>query len=107
MKAAGHDLRGLVNYFECHIPGLHVPLMALIDYHGYRLMAVSLLPISWVPIQHQQLNPFEDTKTDFFFHSFILKKTKIQSFTDHLMEASRYGTQIHPFQKRWNKQHLF
>lgn len=27
-KAASHDLKGLINYYSCQIPGLHVPLMA-------------------------------------------------------------------------------
>jgi len=29
-KAASHDLKGLINYYSCDIPGLHVPLMACI-----------------------------------------------------------------------------
>jgi hypothetical protein len=28
MKAAGHDLKGLQNYFHTNIPGLHVPLVS-------------------------------------------------------------------------------
>jgi hypothetical protein len=27
-KAASHDLKGLIHYYSCQIPGLHVPLMA-------------------------------------------------------------------------------
>jgi hypothetical protein len=46
MKAASHELKGLMNYFHCGIKELHVPLMALIDYRGFRLMAISLLPLS-------------------------------------------------------------
>jgi hypothetical protein len=42
-KAAGHELKGLMRYFMQ--PGLHVPLMALIDYKGHRLIASSILPI--------------------------------------------------------------
>eukprot|EP01091_Cochliopodium_minus_P008798 TRINITY_DN2050_c0_g2_i9.p1 TRINITY_DN2050_c0_g2~~TRINITY_DN2050_c0_g2_i9.p1 ORF type:complete len:1349 (-),score=401.15 TRINITY_DN2050_c0_g2_i9:136-4182(-) len=45
MKAAGHELNGLMTYFNQNIEGLHVPLMALIDYRGYRVTAISLLPI--------------------------------------------------------------
>lgn len=46
MKAAGHDLKGLMNCWNAAIPELHFPLMALIDYRGYRLGAISILPIN-------------------------------------------------------------
>jgi len=44
-KAAGNELRGLTNYFNLGEGSLHVPLMALVDYMGFRLIALSLLPI--------------------------------------------------------------
>lgn len=31
---------------NCNVPELNTPLMALIDYKGYRLVAMSFLPIS-------------------------------------------------------------
>jgi hypothetical protein len=31
-KAAGHELRGLVSYYNSNVPDLNFPLMALIDY---------------------------------------------------------------------------
>ena len=46
MKAASHDLKGLMNYYHCAIADLHVPLMAYIDYRGFRLTAISVLPLS-------------------------------------------------------------
>eukprot|EP01117_Protostelium_nocturnum_P010911 TRINITY_DN3939_c0_g1_i1.p1 TRINITY_DN3939_c0_g1~~TRINITY_DN3939_c0_g1_i1.p1 ORF type:complete len:1699 (-),score=618.56 TRINITY_DN3939_c0_g1_i1:206-5302(-) len=45
MKAASNELKGLSRYFSCGV-GLCVPLMTLIDYMGYRLIAMSILPIS-------------------------------------------------------------
>lgn len=45
MKVASNELNGLIQCFKCEIRGLHLPLAALIDYRGYRLMALSLLPI--------------------------------------------------------------
>ena len=47
MKAAGHEMNGLISYYN-HLHGteLKIPLMALIDYRGYRLTAISLLPIA-------------------------------------------------------------
>lgn len=44
MKAASHELTGLMSYYKCAIPGLHYPLMCLIDYKGFRLIAMSILP---------------------------------------------------------------
>ncbi|GAM20836.1 hypothetical protein SAMD00019534_040110 [Acytostelium subglobosum LB1] len=46
MKAAGHELKGLMSYYNARVEGLHHPLMTLIDYRGFRLVAMSLLPIS-------------------------------------------------------------
>eukprot|EP01104_Vermistella_antarctica_P017669 TRINITY_DN6304_c0_g1_i1.p1 TRINITY_DN6304_c0_g1~~TRINITY_DN6304_c0_g1_i1.p1 ORF type:complete len:349 (+),score=96.83 TRINITY_DN6304_c0_g1_i1:233-1279(+) len=45
MKAAGHELKSLMEYMECRVMDLHLPLMVLIDYRGYRLVAMPLLPI--------------------------------------------------------------
>jgi hypothetical protein len=44
-KAAGNELRGLMCYFNTGIPDINVPLMALVDYRGFRLTAMSLLPV--------------------------------------------------------------
>ena len=43
---AGHELKGLQAYFNCSLPHICLPLMALLDYRGFRLIAVSLLPLS-------------------------------------------------------------
>ena len=44
MKAAAHELKGLEQFLDFS-PGIRVPLMCLIDYLGFRLIALSLLPI--------------------------------------------------------------
>lgn len=46
MKIAGHELRGLLSYFNSGVEDLHMPLMCLIDSQGYRLTAMTLLPIN-------------------------------------------------------------
>jgi len=47
MKVAGHELKGLTALVSCGmILGLSFPLLALIDWRGYRLIATSALPIS-------------------------------------------------------------
>jgi Clustered mitochondria len=45
MKVAGHELKGLQQYSACGIDALHFPLMAVITYKGFRVVAVSYLPI--------------------------------------------------------------
>lgn len=44
-KVAGHELKALVQIMECQIPGLRFPLLCIIDYLGFRLIAMSTLPI--------------------------------------------------------------
>lgn len=45
-KMAGLELLGHASYFNLQIPGLHFPLTTLVDYMGYRVIAMSLLPIN-------------------------------------------------------------
>ena len=45
MKAARNDMIGLLSYYNSGVSGLHYPLMSQIDYRGYRLIALSILPI--------------------------------------------------------------
>ena len=44
-KVAGHELRGLMCYFNNCPEDICFPLMALLDYKGFRLICMSLLPI--------------------------------------------------------------
>jgi tetratricopeptide (TPR) repeat protein len=44
-KVAGHELKGLLSYFNTNVK-VCLPLMALVDYRGFRLSAISMLPIS-------------------------------------------------------------
>ena len=45
MKIAGHELKSLDCLFSCNVPTLFFPLLALVDYKGYRLIALSKLPV--------------------------------------------------------------
>lgn len=40
-----HDLKGLRAYFNIGLPLLHFPLMAVVDYSGFRMSCQSILPI--------------------------------------------------------------
>eukprot|EP01105_Mastigella_eilhardi_P012347 TRINITY_DN2830_c0_g1_i6.p1 TRINITY_DN2830_c0_g1~~TRINITY_DN2830_c0_g1_i6.p1 ORF type:complete len:1280 (+),score=238.73 TRINITY_DN2830_c0_g1_i6:32-3841(+) len=44
-KLAGHELKSLVTICNQEVPGISLPLMALIDYRGFRLIAMTVLPI--------------------------------------------------------------
>lgn len=44
-KAAGDELRCLRSVIQLDVPRLSTPLMTLVDYGGFRIIAVSLLPI--------------------------------------------------------------
>eukprot|EP00002_Diphylleia_rotans_P010475 TRINITY_DN2096_c0_g1_i1.p1 TRINITY_DN2096_c0_g1~~TRINITY_DN2096_c0_g1_i1.p1 ORF type:complete len:1430 (-),score=323.34 TRINITY_DN2096_c0_g1_i1:230-4081(-) len=44
-KAANHELRSLIAIYNCGVPGLHVPLMAIISHRGLRLIAETLVPV--------------------------------------------------------------
>eukprot|EP01105_Mastigella_eilhardi_P006715 TRINITY_DN1826_c0_g1_i6.p1 TRINITY_DN1826_c0_g1~~TRINITY_DN1826_c0_g1_i6.p1 ORF type:complete len:782 (-),score=188.43 TRINITY_DN1826_c0_g1_i6:545-2770(-) len=45
-KVAGHELKSLVQLFNCWEPGIHLPMMATVDYRGFRLTGMTFLPIS-------------------------------------------------------------
>jgi tetratricopeptide (TPR) repeat protein len=46
MKVAGHELKGMMSYADCQVPGLGLPMMALVDFMGFRLIAMTLLPLA-------------------------------------------------------------
>lgn len=45
MKVAGHELRALDNLINCHVDDLYFPLISIVDYRGFRLLAISCLPV--------------------------------------------------------------
>lgn len=45
-KAAGHEFKSSAAFFDLDLPDVQIPLMAIIDYRGFRVTATSLLPIS-------------------------------------------------------------
>ncbi|KAF2076806.1 hypothetical protein CYY_001883 [Polysphondylium violaceum] len=45
-KSAGHEIKGLNHFMELSSNTLRFPLMATIDYRGYRILAISSLPIN-------------------------------------------------------------
>ena len=51
-RVANHDLKSLIRILDCWEPGIHLPLMTLVDYRGFRVVCMSLLPISLETIVH-------------------------------------------------------
>lgn len=51
-RVANHDLKSLVRVLHCWEPGIHLPLMTLVDYRGYRVVCMSLLPINQRTLVH-------------------------------------------------------
>lgn len=51
-RIANHDLRSLVHVLNCWEPDVHVPMMTLVDYRGFRVVGMSLLPIDRTTIIH-------------------------------------------------------
>jgi hypothetical protein len=45
-KSAGHEFKSTTAFFDLQLPDVQLPLMAIIDYRGFRVTAMSLLPIS-------------------------------------------------------------
>eukprot|EP01038_Epipyxis_sp_PR26KG_P005892 gene5892-8130_t len=48
MKAGGKHRLSALEYNKLHIPRLNIPLIATIDYHGFRVIAQSKLPIQQI-----------------------------------------------------------
>lgn len=53
-----------MNYLHCGVEGLHFPLMCLIDYRGFRLVAISILPIDSDTIVYGSANVGLDVHAD-------------------------------------------
>lgn len=83
MKAAAHELNGMMYYYNCQISQLNLPLMCLIDYRGYRLVAMSLLPVSKETI--------------------IYGKFLSNSVTDHCQGSSDAGKTVHNDDKEFEE----
>ena len=83
MKAAGHDLKGLICYANCKIPELRLPLMCLVDYRGYRLIALSLLPLDKDSLILGSSNAGSSFHVQFDAENFA------PELSDHLEQAAR------------------
>eukprot|EP00026_Physarum_polycephalum_P001577 Phypoly_transcript_01579.p1 GENE.Phypoly_transcript_01579~~Phypoly_transcript_01579.p1 ORF type:complete len:1064 (+),score=124.40 Phypoly_transcript_01579:78-3269(+) len=97
MKAANAELRALMSFMSCNISGLFFPLMALIDYLGYRVIATSLLPISQSTIVYGTSNAaatIHDGSTAPVFMQNIRKAAKCLNLKPHTVKDVQVYTAV-------------
>jgi Clustered mitochondria len=56
MKAASHEMKGLMCYYQSRTDNLHLPLMCLVHFRGFCLLASSILPISHSTIRYGSMD---------------------------------------------------
>ncbi|KAM9964845.1 hypothetical protein ACTFIW_004637 [Dictyostelium discoideum] len=87
MKTAAHELNGCASFLNCGVKGLHVPLMAFIDYRGFRLMAMSLLPISKKSLIYGSCDAGQTVHTsNNIFNNLFLNASKVINLKQHFVE---------------------
>ena len=100
-KVAGNELRGLMSFFNCHIDELNLPLLALVDYRGntikflsfpnlvitkigFRLIAMSILPVSSETIVYGSCDAGRNIHTtDPRLNKLMEEAAKIQNLKPH------------------------
>ncbi|EAL69344.1 hypothetical protein DDB_G0276089 [Dictyostelium discoideum AX4] len=87
MKTAAHELNGCTSFLNCGVKGLHVPLMAFIDYRGFRLMAMSLLPISKKSLIYGSCDAGQTVHTsNNIFNNLFSNAAKIVNLKPHFVQ---------------------
>ncbi|KAK5577688.1 hypothetical protein RB653_002633 [Dictyostelium firmibasis] len=87
MKTAAHELNGCTSLLNCGVKGLHVPLMAFIDYRGFRLMAMSLLPISKKSLIYGSCDAGQTVHTsNNIFNNLFSNAAKIVNLKPHFVQ---------------------
>ncbi|GAM27028.1 hypothetical protein SAMD00019534_102030 [Acytostelium subglobosum LB1] len=89
MKAAAHELNGCTSILNSGIKGLHVPLMAYIDYRGFRLMALSLLPINKLSLVYGSCDAGQTVHTsNTMFNHLMSTTSKVLNIKPHRVQDS-------------------
>jgi len=93
-KVAAHDLKGLRAYFNAGMPGLHYPLMALVDYSGFRLSCQSLLPIDADTLVYGSSDGALHVQADPKFHQVLLRAATILNCKPHVAGRGRQTVEV-------------
>jgi len=83
MKAACNELKGLSAIYLCNILGLIFPLMTLIHYRGYCLLAVGILPLK--ELLYGSNDGGRTVHSDPKVRQMMLKVGKILNLEEHLV----------------------
>lgn len=96
MKVAGHELKGLTALVSIGMMlGLNFPLLALIDYKGFRLVATSVLPISDETLVYGSCDGGNTVKSDKPFLELFEKIARILNLKGHMAGLGNEKTFIY------------
>ncbi|EGC36444.1 hypothetical protein DICPUDRAFT_31848 [Dictyostelium purpureum] len=89
-KSAGHEIKGLNNFLELSNGLVRFPLMAIIDYRGYRLLAISALPINKKTIVYGSCDGGNTVHcSDEKINQEMERMCKILNLTGHVVGANK------------------
>jgi hypothetical protein len=89
MKAANHEIKGLRAYLSCGIQELLIPMAALFDYLGFRVLAFSLLPINRSTLIYGSSNAGKTAKTDPEFEKVMKSAAEKLNLKVHIVAGTR------------------
>eukprot|EP01126_Amoeba_proteus_P011640 TRINITY_DN1473_c0_g1_i18.p1 TRINITY_DN1473_c0_g1~~TRINITY_DN1473_c0_g1_i18.p1 ORF type:complete len:812 (+),score=196.67 TRINITY_DN1473_c0_g1_i18:740-3175(+) len=93
-KVGGHELKGLTSYWNCNLD-LSLPLMALVDYRGFRIIAMSILPITHKTIVSGSCDAGATVHASCDEMNQLLKKAaKILNLQEHVCGVSKNNTKL-------------
>jgi tetratricopeptide (TPR) repeat protein len=85
LKAAGNELRYFNQVFEARIPSLRIPLTCTIDCCGFRITAMSILPIGRrLTLKYGSSDGGKSIKVDPSFEALMEKLAKVLNLAKHL-----------------------
>lgn len=82
-RVAGHDLLGYNCFVAAGIEEINTPLVCLLDYRGFRLVAMSLLPIGRDTLVYGSDDAGARIKTDSIVHDILLKCSQWMNTAPH------------------------
>ncbi len=96
LKAAGHDLKGSIHYFNSGVDILRIPLMTLIDYKGFRMTAQAVLPLSPGSIIYGSADAGATVQNvDATFNLAMKKAARTLNICGHMVGSAGHRTEVH------------
>lgn len=88
-RIAGHDLLGFNCFVASAVEELNTPLVCLIDYRGFRLIAMSLLPIDRESLVYGSDDAGIRISTDPIAHEALMKASRFMNTAEHTVVELR------------------